>query len=102
MFPFWYLKYAQIFPLVLFGAVLALLRNWETYDAEMWLKVHPGKDGDVDAQEVMEGLCSWRGCVQPGMSLSLAEHHQPASEVRKYKGDKEAAGNLNEEAANLY
>ena len=72
--------------------MLALLRNWETYDAEMWLKVHPGKDGDVDAQEVMEDLCSWRGCVQPGMSLSLAEHHQPASEVRKYKGDKEAAG----------
>ena len=24
------------------------------------------------------------------MSLSLAEHHQPASEVRKYRRDKEA------------
>ena len=74
-----------------------LLRNWETYDAEMWLKVHPDNDGDIDGQEVMEGLCSWGRCIQqPGMSLSLAEHHQPASEVRKYSRDKEAAEECNE------
>ena len=75
----------QIFPLVLFRALMMLLRNWETYDAEMWLKVHPDKGGDVDVQEVMEGLCSWKGCVHPGMSLSLAEKPQPVSEVRKYR-----------------
>ena len=49
----------------------------------MWLKVHPQSDGNDDAQEVMEGLCSWGRWVPPGMSLSLADHHQPVREVRK-------------------
>ena len=51
----------------------------------MWLKVHPQSDGNDDAQEVMEGLCSWGRWVPPGMSLSLADHHQPVREVRKHR-----------------